>query len=273
MREGFCFEFLISSFLGREMMNNSPFFLFPSLSSPLEFSFKKKNQGPRSRSSDGTGVVADGQRLSRERSGRRGTGQRLFLLGPQRRHRDRDLRSRGRGLAARPRGGPSVRLRGPGGLAERVEGQWKQQDALFFSFSLSCFSFSSFSLLLSSPVSNVEAALDKDDPAARLRGRGRRAAPPGEGAAGRREGRVPPQGGPRRGGRVFLRGAAPEPRGAFFPPHFAGGGERQSREHGGKNSLPPPPKKKTLPRPPWESPTASTCGGPAASTPASSRAP
>ena len=264
------FDFFI---LGERDDEQLTFFSFPVSIFPSRILFQKKNQGPRSRSSDGTGVVADGQRLSRERSGRRGTGQRLFLLGPQRRHRDRDLRSRGRGLAARPRGGPSVRLRGPGGLAERVEGQWKQQDALFFSFSLSCFSFSSFSLLLSSPVSNVEAALDKDDPAARLRGRGRRAAPPGEGAAGRREGRVPPQGGPRRGGRVFLRGAAPEPRGAFFPPHFAGGGRETKSRTRGEKTHSPPPKKKTLPRPPWESPTASTCGGPAASTPASSRAP
>jgi len=66
----------------------------------------------------------------------------------------------------------------------------------------------------------------------------------------------------------------PQNRGVrFFPRILPGGGERQSREHGGKKLTPPPPQKKTLPRPPWESPTASTCGGPAASTPASSRAP
>jgi len=66
----------------------------------------------------------------------------------------------------------------------------------------------------------------------------------------------------------------PQNRGVRFFPRILPGGERDKVENtGGKNSLPPPPKKKTLPRPPWESPTASTCGGPAASTPASSRAP
>lgn len=66
----------------------------------------------------------------------------------------------------------------------------------------------------------------------------------------------------------------PQNRGVRFFPRILPGGERDKVENtGGKTHSPPPQKKKTLPRPPWESPTASTCGGPAASTPASSRAP